>query len=53
MNKKEREILGLKSNDCFTPRKIETIVSVISDIQSKGEEESETIKKEESEVEEG
>ena len=53
MNRKEREILGLKSNVCFTSRKIETIVSVISDIQSKGADELETIKKEESEVEEG
>ena len=51
MNRKEREILGLKSTDCFTSRKIETIVSGISDIQSKCEVKLETIKKEESEVE--
>ena len=51
MDKREREILGLKSNDCFTSRKIETIVSGISDIQSKWKVKFETIKKEESEVE--
>ena len=33
MNKMERKLLGLKGNDCFTSRKIETIVSTISNIQ--------------------